>query len=46
MRNAVRTCSGLAALIVLAGSTAGAQSRTADIKAEVLKDWTDLKETW
>jgi uncharacterized damage-inducible protein DinB len=45
MRNAVRTCSALAASIVIASSTASAQSRTADIKAEVLKDWTDLKET-
>lgn len=46
MRNIMRTCSIVAGLLLIAASSARSQApKTADLKAEALKDWTGLKET-
>jgi hypothetical protein len=45
MRNVLRTCAIVAALVFIGAPGARAQSKPADMKADVLKDWTAMKDT-
>ena len=45
MRKAIRISSILAVLALMAASSARAQTKTADAKAEALNDWTSMKDT-
>ncbi|MSO57085.1 MAG: DinB family protein [Acidobacteria bacterium] len=45
MRNVSRTCSMVAVLVLVTALGARAQSKPGDLKADVLKDWTAMKNT-